>query len=205
METASAKRLLDLTLAVPGLVAAAPIIGVCWVAVKLDSPGPGLFRQVRVGREGAPFTCLKLRTMRSDTPNVPTHEVDRQRDTRVGRWLRRTRLDELPQLWNVVVGDMSLVGPRPCLPHQQDLIAERATRGVLAARPGITGLAQVRGYDMRHPRNLARVDRAYLRQPTIGRDLALLAETVGFRRRSQRRSAVSGDNRPEPASTRAPA
>ena len=105
-----------------------------------------------------PFVLVKFRTMRPDTASVATHLADASAITPFGRFLRRTKLDELPQLWNVLWGDMSLVGPRPCLFNQQELIAHRAALGVFAARPGITGLAQLQGIDMSTPELLAKTD-----------------------------------------------
>src|SRR5215469_1490888 len=107
--------------------------------------GSPLFRQARVGRHQKPFVLVKFRTMKPGTASVASHLVDVTSITRWGRFLRQTKLDELPQLWNVLKGEMSLVGPRPCLFNQEELIRERAQRGVFEARPGITGLAQIRG------------------------------------------------------------
>lgn len=111
-----------------------------------------------MGRNQVPFVLVKFRTMRPDTVSVATHLADASAITPFGRFLRRTKLDELPQLWNVLWGDMSLVGPRPCLLNQQELIAHRAALEVFAARPGITGLAQVQGIDMSTPELLAKTD-----------------------------------------------
>lgn len=152
------------------------------VAIRLTSPGPAIFSQTRVGRNGALFQCRKLRTMHAGTPSVPTHEASANQVTGVGRFLRRSKLDELPQLWNVLVGEMSLVGPRPCLPTQERLIAERVSRGVLVLLPGITGLAQVNGVDMSDPVACARMDAEYLRTRSIRLDLAILFRTVVGRR-----------------------
>ena len=117
-----------------------------------------LFLQERVGRNQQPFMLVKFRTMQLDTVSVATHLADASAITPFGRFLRRSKLDELPQLWNVLRGEMSLVGPRPCLINQEDLIAERSVLGVFKARPGITGLAQVQGIDMSTPALLALVD-----------------------------------------------
>jgi O-antigen biosynthesis protein WbqP len=108
------------------------------------------------------FRCHKLRTMYAGTASMPTHEVSVSRITPIGGFLRRTKLDELPQLWNVLKGEMSLVGPRPCLPAQTVLVEERRRRGVAALRPGITGTAQLRGVDMADPAKLAEIDAEYL-------------------------------------------
>lgn len=123
----------------------------------IDNRAP-IFLQIRVGRYQEKFVLVKFRTMRSETVSVATHLVDKSAVTSLGHFLRRTKLDELPQLWNVFKGDMSLVGPRPCLFNQEELIAERAKRGVFKARPGITGLAQIQGIDMSTPQLLAKTD-----------------------------------------------
>lgn len=150
-------RLLDIVLAALGLLLSAPVLALLYCVGLFDTGSP-LFRQVRVGRHQKPFVLVKFRTMRPGTPNVGTHLADASAVTRWGRFLRRTKLDELPQLWNVLKGEMSLVGPRPCLPNQTELIEEREKRGVFAVRPGITGLAQIEGVDMSTPRLLAEVD-----------------------------------------------
>ena len=138
----AAQRSLDVLLSATGLLLLAPLLALLWLAGKLDTGAP-LFRQQRVGRLQQPFVLLKFRTMRPDTASVATHQVNPAAITPFGRFLRRSKLDELPQLWNVLKGDMSLVGPRPCLPNQTELVHERERRGVFVARPGITGLAQV--------------------------------------------------------------
>ncbi len=150
-------RLLDVLLALTGLVVGAPVLLVLYVLGLFDTGSP-LFRQARVGRDRQPFTLVKFRTMKPDTASVASHLADQASITRFGRFLRRTKLDELPQLWNVLKGEMSLVGPRPCLFSQTELIAERERRGVLKARPGITGLAQVNDIDMSAPELLAQTD-----------------------------------------------
>jgi O-antigen biosynthesis protein WbqP len=172
------RRVIEVAVALAGLVLTSPVVLLCAVLVRATSPGPAVFAQERVGRDMRPFRCLKMRTMWRDTAQVPTHQSGAGAVTPVGRFLRRTKLDELPQLWNVVAGDMSFVGPRPCLPTQADLIEARRVRGVYALRPGITGLAQVRGIDMSQPERLAEVDAEYLarRSPTL--DLRILAATL---------------------------
>jgi lipopolysaccharide/colanic/teichoic acid biosynthesis glycosyltransferase len=124
--------------------------------------GSPLFWQTRVGRHQKPFVLVKFRTMKPGTASVASHLADGAAITRWGRFLRRTKFDELPQLWNVLKGEMSLVGPRPCLFNQEELIQERAKRGVYGFRPGITGLAQTKGIDMSTPVLLAETDAAML-------------------------------------------
>src|SRR6185503_10926322 len=145
------KRAFDLLATLLGLAVAWPVIAVAAAAIRLESPGAAIFAQRRIGRRGAPFTCYKLRTMNENTIQRPTHEVGASAVTSVGRFLRRWKLDELPQLYNVLRGEMSLVGPRPCLPSQSELIEARLQKGALDVRPGITGLAQVQGIDMSEP------------------------------------------------------
>lgn len=151
-------RCVDIVISLAGLILGLPVLlvlsGIGWLETR--SP---LFQQVRVGRSQRPFVLVKFRTMRSGTESVATHLVNAGAVTRFGKFLRRTKLDELPQLWNVLKGEMSLVGPRPCLPSQSELIAARAACGVFNVRPGITGLAQINGIDMSDPRLLAETDR----------------------------------------------
>ncbi|ALN72870.1 sugar transferase [Aureimonas sp. AU20] len=172
------KRVFDILASLAGLLALSWLIGLLVILVRRDSSGPGLFAQERVGRHGRPFICYKLRTMRQGTASVATHEMSASAVTPLGENLRRWKLDELPQLWNVLRGDMSFVGPRPCLPIQHEVIEERQKRGVLALRPGITGLAQVSDIDMSTPVRLAEADAAYLAQRTFVGDLVLILKTV---------------------------
>ena len=172
------KRLLDLSLAIPAIVITSPIVAISAALIRATSPGPALFVQTRVGKEGKPFRCYKLRTMFTDSPSVPTHEARPSYVTPVGRFLRNTKLDELPQLWNVIKGEMSLVGPRPCLPEQAELILHRRRLGVFRLEPGITGLAQIRGIDMSDPLRCAEADADYLNNWSLRLDLALLFRTL---------------------------
>lgn len=159
-------RFFDVVFALLGLIFGLPLLALLWLIGLLDTGSP-VFRQQRVGRFQKPFTLVKFRTMRPDTVSVATHLADASAVTSFGRFLRRTKLDELPQLWNVLKGDMSLVGPRPCLFSQAELISERAQRGVFDARPGITGLAQVNKIDMSTPRLLAETDARMLNTLTL--------------------------------------
>ena len=154
-------RALDIALSASGLILLSPLILLALLLAWLDTGSP-LFRQRRVGRNQRSFVLLKFRTMRPGAPSVASHLADAAAITTLGRFLRRSKIDELPQLWNVLKGEMSLVGPRPCLFDQQELIEERARRGVYNVRPGITGLAQVRGIDMSTPALLAETDAAML-------------------------------------------
>ncbi len=170
-------RLFDILLATLGLVLGAPLLALLWLIGLFDTGSP-LFRQVRVGRHQRPFVLVKFRTMRKDTPDVATHLANPGAITPFGKFLRRTKLDELPQLWNVLKGEMSMVGPRPCLPNQTELIAERQARGVFEVRPGITGLAQIRGIDMSTPRLLAETDAAMLAELNLRRYFGYIVATA---------------------------
>ena len=150
-------RLFDILFSALGLIVLSPMKLLVWLLGWIDTRAP-LFRQQRVGRHQQPFVLVKFRTMRPDTASVASHLADASAITSLGRFLRRTKLDELPQLWNVLRGEMSLVGPRPCLFNQDELIAERAMRSVFDARPGITGLAQIQEIDMSTPTLLAKTD-----------------------------------------------
>lgn len=170
-------RVLDILLALTGLMVGFPLLAVLWLIGLVDTGSP-IFRQIRVGRNQKPFMLIKFRTMRLDTDSVATHMVNATAVTRLGRLLRRSKLDELPQLWNVLKGEMSLVGPRPCLPNQEALIAERALRGVFDFRPGITGLAQVQGIDMSTPRLLAETDAQMLETMSLYKYCRYISLTV---------------------------
>lgn len=176
--TSVGKRIFDFTLA---LALAGPAIAICIVALVLvwigDRSNP-IFVQERLGRNGRRFRLVKLRTMRVGTGDRPSHETQLGSITRTGAWLRRTKLDELPQLWNVLHGDMSFVGPRPGLPSQTLLAQERSRHGVDRLLPGITGVAQVQGLDMSTPELLAETDAGYLRPWSLSRDLRLLMLTA---------------------------
>ena len=172
------KRTFDVSACVLLLLLCWPILLVIVAAIRLQSPGSAIFRQVRVGRMGRAFICYKLRTMYAGTANLPTHQVEALSVTPLGKYLRRFKIDELPQLYNVLIGDMSLVGPRPCLPSQTELIEARRRLGVLEVRPGITGLAQVNGIDMSDANRLASIDAQYIRAQSLIGDLRLIVVTL---------------------------
>ena len=172
------KRALDVVFCVAAAPVALPLCLVMLVAIRLESPGSPLLVQRRVGRDGREFRMLKLRTMYANTANVPSHEVGAARITRLGRILRKLKLDELPQIANVLAGSMSLIGPRPCLPTQCELIEARRVRGVLRYTPGITGPAQLMGVDMSEPVRLAEIEAEYCGRASIWSDLRLLARTA---------------------------
>jgi lipopolysaccharide/colanic/teichoic acid biosynthesis glycosyltransferase len=177
------KRAFDFFASLVALVVLAPILAAVAVAVRVSSPGPVIFRAQRAGLGGRPFDMLKFRTMRQGSADLRNPDgstfnaADDPRLTRTGSWLRRTSLDELPQLWNVIRGDMSLVGPRPDLPDQLRLYTE-ADYGRLQVRPGITGLAQVRGRNRLTWQQRREVDLEYVSSRTMWLDLSILARTV---------------------------
>lgn len=159
-------RVFDFVFSLVGLVVGFPVLLALTVVGLFDTGSP-VFRQVRVGRHQKPFTLVKFRTMKVDTASVATHLASSASITRFGHFLRKTKLDELPQLWNVLKGEMSLVGPRPGLFNQEELTAERAKRGVFDVRPGITGLAQVNEIDMSTPALLAETDQKMIQSLTV--------------------------------------
>jgi O-antigen biosynthesis protein WbqP len=172
------KRRLDIMLALLLLPFASVLIAVLAIAIRLTSPGPAIFRQVRVGQRETLFNCLKLRTMYQDTTDAPSHEIGGSSVTVLGKVLRRIKLDELPQLWNILRGDMSFVGPRPCLPTQTAVIEARRSYGLGELRPGITGVSQIAGVDMQVPLRLAQLDASYLTEMSARTDIRLLVRTI---------------------------
>ena len=159
-------RLFDVLFALLGLVFGFPVLLLIYVLGLFDTGSP-LFRQERVGQHQKPFTLVKFRTMTVDTASVASHLASSASITRLGAFLRKTKLDELPQLWNVLKGEMSLVGPRPGLFNQEELTAERAKRGIYSVRPGITGLAQVSDIDMSTPKLLAEIDQKMIQSLSV--------------------------------------
>lgn len=159
-------RLLDIIFAICGLLFGFPVLVILTIIGLFDTGSP-IFRQVRVGRYKKPFTLVKFRTMKKDTASVASHLASASAITPFGNFLRKTKLDELPQLWNVLWGDMSLVGPRPGLFNQEELTAARDKLGIYNARPGITGLAQVNEIDMSTPELLAETDARMLQSLTL--------------------------------------
>jgi lipopolysaccharide/colanic/teichoic acid biosynthesis glycosyltransferase len=192
------KRLLDIVISVVAIILLAPVFAALWLAVRLETPGPAIFRQQRVGQHGEVFTCLKFRTMfynadenvhreaiqrlcagerLSDDPGSPYKMAGDPRVTRVGRWLRWTSLDELPQLINVLRGEMSIVGPRPAIPYElEHFQAWHYERHKV--KPGITGLWQVRGRGCMNLEGMLKLDVEYARTWTVWTDLKLIALTV---------------------------
>lgn len=175
------KAAIDFIMAVLMLILLAPLLLVVAILIRMDSPGPAIYRQQRVGAHGRLFTMFKFRTMRVDAPCLSTEELHRlglTPYTRLGPLLRKTSLDELPQLFNIFRGEMSFIGPRPALPSQVDVNSLRAEVGVTFLRPGITGLAQVSGRDDLDTESKVRYDAQYGRQLSLPSDLRVLALTA---------------------------
>ena len=174
------KRGIDCILSLIGLIILSPILLIIAVIIKVTSPGPILFRQERVGKNNKHFRIMKFRTMRIDTPkDCPTHLLENpdQYITKIGHILRKTSLDELPQLWNIFIGDMAVIGPRPSLPNQYDLNELRDQNGASAVRPGLTGLAQISGRDELEISVKAALDGEYVKNISFFMDLKLFLGT----------------------------
>ena len=175
------KRPIDLTLSACGILVLSPVLLILVIAIKLDSPGPVLFKQKRVGLHKSHFHILKFRTMRIDTPkDCPTHllENPEQWITKVGGFLRKTSLDELPQIFNIFAGRMSIIGPRPALWNQFDLIEERDKYGANDVLPGLTGWAQINGRDELEIPVKAKLDGEYVERMSFGFDVKCFVGTI---------------------------
>lgn len=175
------KRVLDLILSACGIVVLSPVLLILVIAIKLDSPGPVLFKQKRVGLHKTHFSILKFRTMRIDTPrDMPTHMLENPEQwiTKVGAFLRKTSLDELPQIFNIFMGQMSVIGPRPALWNQYDLIEERDKYGANDVLPGLTGWAQINGRDELEIPVKAKLDGEYVERMSFAFDVKCFVGTV---------------------------
>ena len=175
------KRAIDIVLSGIGIVVLCIPMMLIAIVIKLDSPGPVLFRQERVGKNKKPFIILKFRSMYSDTPkNVPTHQLSDAKSyiTKVGAFLRKTSLDELPQLFCIFIGSMTIIGPRPALFNQEDLLAERDKYGANNVKPGLTGLAQIRGRDELPIDVKAAFDGEYVSKISFWLDVKLFFGTI---------------------------
>lgn len=175
------KRLLDIILSLVGLILSCWLFLVIMILIKLDDPGPVLFTQKRVGVHKSYFQLYKFRTMKMSAPHdMPTHMLEHPEEyiTRVGRFLRKSSLDEIPQLINILKGDMSIIGLRPALYNQEDLVAERDKYGANDVRPGLSGLAQISGRDELEIAEKARLDGVYTRQIGLRMDLKCFFGTV---------------------------
>jgi len=175
------KRLIDLILSLIGLIVLSPIFLILIIAIKIESRGPVLFKQKRVGINKTHFYILKFRTMRIDTPkDTPTHLLENPERyiTKMGKLLRKTSLDELPQIWNIFVGQMSIIGPRPALWNQYDLIAERDKYGANDVPPGLTGWAQINGRDELPIDIKAKLDGEYVERISLWMDIKCFFGTL---------------------------
>ena len=174
------KRLFDFFMSLIAIILLSPVILIVALAVKFTSPGPMLFKQRRIGKDNVEFEIYKFRTMRIDTPNVPTHllENPEQWITPIGKFLRKTSLDELPQLFNILKGEMSIVGPRPALYNQLDLKEMRTEVGVHKLVPGLTGWAQINGRDEIPLSLKVNLDKEYLERKSFFFDIKIIFMTV---------------------------
>lgn len=174
------KRVVDLMIAVPVALVSAPFAIALTLLIRAEDGGPAIFSQERVGRDGRAFTLRKFRTMPVDTAQVPSSEAGSLRVTRLGKMLRRTSLDEIPQIVSVISGKMSVVGPRPPLACQADLIELRRANGALRLRPGLTGLAQVNAFDGMSQKEKAAWDGRYAGKITLLEDVRVVLRTFGY-------------------------
>ncbi|MCM1185598.1 MAG: sugar transferase [Lachnoclostridium sp.] len=177
------KRVIDKGLSFAGLIVLAPIYGIISLAIVIDDPGPVLFTQKRVGKDKEFFVLHKFRSMKMKTPHdVPTHQLENpeQYITRVGKFIRKYSLDELPQIWDIFVGNMSIIGPRPALWNQDDLVAERDKYGANDILPGLTGWAQINGRDELEIEDKAKLDGVYVEKLRQGGIKALFFDIKCF-------------------------
>jgi lipopolysaccharide/colanic/teichoic acid biosynthesis glycosyltransferase len=174
------KRALDIILSGAALLLLSPLMLLVALAIRLEDGGPALFRQERVGRNRKPFRVLKFRSMPVNTGDIPSAQASTVKITRVGVFIRRTNLDELPQLINIFQGDMSIVGPRPALARQAELCALREAQGALRCKPGLTGLAQINSYDGMPETEKAAWDALYCAHVTLVGDVKIILGTFGY-------------------------
>jgi O-antigen biosynthesis protein WbqP len=175
------KRIIDIILSFIGLIILSPIFIILIISIKVDSNGPVFFKQQRVGINKTHFYILKFRTMRIDTPkDKPTHLLEKPERyiTKMGKFLRKTSLDEIPQIWNIFVGQMSIIGPRPALWNQYDLIAERDKYGANDITPGLTGWAQINGRDELPIEVKAKLDGEYVKKMGLTMDVKCFLGTI---------------------------
>lgn len=174
------KRLVDIALAAAALLALLPLLALVAIIIKVEDGGSVIFRQRRIGRGMQPFMLLKFRSMRENVGDVPSERARTLPITRIGKLIRRTNIDELPQLVNILRGDMSVVGPRPALPSQTELIALREANGAFTVRPGLTGLAQVNAYDNMPACHKAEFDGTYAARITLWGDMGIILRTFVY-------------------------
>jgi O-antigen biosynthesis protein WbqP len=174
------KRILDVLLAGSALIPLSPLLILVVLAIKASDRGPVIFVQTRIGKDGLPFKFFKFRSMPEKTGDIPSDQLGTMELSRVGKIIRRANVDELPQLFNILKGDMSLVGPRPPIPDQLELLELRRESGALACRPGLTGLAQVCSFDGMSVAVKARYDEEYAQKITFWGDLSIILRTFAY-------------------------
>lgn len=175
------KRILDFLISLIAIVIISPLLLILAIIIKVSSPGPVLFKQERMGKDNKRFKIYKFRSMRTDTPkDVPTHMLENpdQYITRIGKFMRKTSLDELPQLFNILKGEMAMIGPRPSLPNQYDLNALRDKNGASSIKPGLTGLAQISGRDELEIEVKANLDGEYVKRMSFLFDCKCFIGTI---------------------------
>ncbi len=167
------KRLIDVLLSGIGLILLAIPMGIVAIIIKIEDPGPVIFKQKRLGIHKSYFSIYKFRSMKVSTPDIPTHLLENPEKyiTKVGKFIRKTSIDELPQMWNIIKGDMAIIGPRPALWNEYDLIAERDKYGANDVRPGLTGWAQINGRDELEIEEKARLDGVYVQKMGVKMDI----------------------------------
>lgn len=174
------KRFFDIVLALVGMIVLLPLLAVVALAIKIEDSGPAFFKQERIGKDKSHFFLYKFRSMKTDTPDVPTHLLSNpeQYISRVGKFIRKTSIDELPQMWNIFRGDMSIIGPRPALWNQYDLIEERDKYEANSVRPGLTGWAQINGRDELEISEKAKLDGEYIKNLSFRFDCKCFFGTI---------------------------
>ncbi len=160
-----------------GLICVSPLLIIAGLIIVIEDGFPAFFVQERIGLDKNTFKIIKIRTLKKNTPNIGTHELKNSNMLKNGSWIRKIKLDEFPQLINVLKGELNLVGPRPGLVSQEKLLEERSLKNIYTVRPGITGLAQILGYDMSDPKKLAEIDEAYIINKSIFLDFLIIIGT----------------------------
>jgi lipopolysaccharide/colanic/teichoic acid biosynthesis glycosyltransferase len=172
------KKALDISFVVVTILFFWWVFIILWLGIRMSSPGNAIFTQERIGKNGSLFKCYKFRTMNIGTENIGTHEVNKNSITGIGKFLRSSKLDELPQIINIIRGELSLVGPRPGLPNQMELFEARNLLGVYEVLPGITGLSQINNIDMSTPNKLAESDKCYITMRSIPSEIKIIISTL---------------------------
>jgi len=174
------KRLFDMLFAAISLIVFSPLMMLIAIMIILFDPGPVIFKQRRIGKDGREFWLYKFRSMPVNIRDIASDELGSLKLSWIGRLVRRTNIDELPQLLNILIGDMSIVGPRPPIPAQTELITARRKNGALKCRPGLTGLAQINSFDFMPPEQKADYDGQYARGISFKKDLGIILRTFGY-------------------------